>query len=142
MIIGFAGHDAGRGRDRALRREPKRPCPFVHHRSDPADAPTCGAQQVFFFNTHNDNHCHLPDAAKNWKLEPCVIFNAEVVKTDSKEPRDNPRFVVTNMKQGQRWLYEEVYSQRGVVENRIKEFKALDVDRTNCTNFWPINCVC
>jgi hypothetical protein len=40
------------------------------------------------------------------------------------------------MKQGAQWLYEEVYCQRGDVENRIKELKALDVDRTSCTSFW------
>jgi hypothetical protein len=75
-------------------------------------------------------------AAKSWKCERRVIFKAEVVKADGKEARDNPRFVVTNMKQSPRWLYEGVYCQRGDIENRIKELKALDVDRTSCTNFW------
>lgn len=75
-------------------------------------------------------------AAKSWKRERRVIFKAEVVQDDGKLPRDNPRFVVTNMKQGARWLYEEVYCQRGDVENRIKELKALDVDRTSCSSFW------
>ena len=75
-------------------------------------------------------------AAKSWKRQRRVIFKAEVVKADGKQPRDNPRFVVTNMKQGAQWLYEEVYCQRGDVENRIKELKALDVDRTSCTSFW------
>jgi hypothetical protein len=75
-------------------------------------------------------------ATKSWKQERRVIFKAEVVSADGKEPRDNPRFVVTNMKQTPRWIYEEVYCQRGDVENRIKELKALDVDRTSCTNFW------
>jgi hypothetical protein len=75
-------------------------------------------------------------AARSWKRQRRVIFKAEVVKADGKEARDNPRFVVTNMEQGARWLYEEVYCQRGDIENRIKELKALDVDRTSCTNFW------
>jgi hypothetical protein len=75
-------------------------------------------------------------AAKSWKRERRVNLKAEVVKADGKEARDNPCFVVTNMKQSARWLYEEVYCQRGEVENRIKELKALDVDRTSCTNFW------
>jgi len=75
-------------------------------------------------------------AARSWKRERRVIFKAEVVKADGKEARDNPRFVVTSMKQSARWLYEEVYCQRGDIENRIKELKALDVDRTSCTNFW------
>ena len=75
-------------------------------------------------------------AAKSWKRERRVIFKAEVVKADGKEARDNPRFVVTNMNQSAQWLYEEVYCQRGDIENRIKELKALDVDRTSCTDFW------
>ena len=75
-------------------------------------------------------------AAKTWKHERRVILKAEVVRADGKEPRDNSRFVVTNMSQSPRWIYEEVYCQRGDVENRIKELKALDIDRTSCTNFW------
>ena len=75
-------------------------------------------------------------AAKSWKRERRVIFKAEVVCSEGKQPRDNPRFVVTNMKQSAQWIYEEVYCQRGDVENRIKELKALDVDRTSCTSFW------
>jgi len=75
-------------------------------------------------------------AAGTWKHERRVIIKAEVVRADGKEPRDNPRFVVTNMKQTPQWIYEEVYCQRGKIENRIKELKALDVDRTSCTRFW------
>jgi len=75
-------------------------------------------------------------AAKSWTQERRVIFKAEVVSADGKEPRDNPRFVVTDMKQGAQWIYEEVYCQRGDVENRIKELKALDIDRTSCSGFW------
>lgn len=75
-------------------------------------------------------------AAKSWKHARRVIYKAEVVEADGKEPRDNPRFVVTNMKQSPRWIYAEVYCQRGDAENRIKELKALDVDRTSCTSFW------
>jgi hypothetical protein len=75
-------------------------------------------------------------AARSWKHERRVVIKAEVVKADGKEPRDNPRFVVTNMKQSPRWIYEEIYCQRGDIENRIKELKALDVDRTSCNRFW------
>jgi hypothetical protein len=42
-------------------------------------------------------------------------------RAEGKEPKDNARFAVTNMKQGPRWLYEEVYCQRGDLENRINE---------------------
>ena len=75
-------------------------------------------------------------AAGSWKRERRVIIKAEVVQQGDKAPRDNPRFVVTNMKQSPQWIYEEVYCQRGEIENRIKELKALDVDRTSCTSFW------
>ncbi len=74
-------------------------------------------------------------AARSWTHERRVIFKAGVVRAEGKQPRDNPRFVVTNMKQSAQWIYEEVYCRRGDVENRIKELKALDVDRTSCTNF-------
>jgi hypothetical protein len=59
-----------------------------------------------------------------------------VVRAEGKEPKDNPRFVITNMKQTPQWLYEEVYCQRGEIENRIKELHALEIDRTSCSRFW------
>lgn len=75
-------------------------------------------------------------AAGSWKEERRVIIKAEVVRADHKEPKDNPRFVITNMKQTPQWLYEEVYCQRGEIENRIKELHAMQIDRTSCTRFW------
>jgi hypothetical protein len=75
-------------------------------------------------------------AAGSWKQERRVIVKAEVVRADHKEPKDNPRFVITNMKQTPQWLYEEVYCQRGEIENRIKELHAMQIDRTSCTRFW------
>lgn len=75
-------------------------------------------------------------AAGSWKQERRVIIKAEVVRADHKEPKDNPRFVITNMKQTPQWLYEEVYCQRGEIENRIKELHAMQIDRTSCTRFW------
>jgi hypothetical protein len=41
------------------------------------------------------------------------------VRAEDKAPKDNPRFVITNMKQTPQWLYEQVYCQRGEIENRI-----------------------
>ncbi|MGA8439876.1 MAG: transposase [Candidatus Sulfotelmatobacter sp.] len=64
------------------------------------------------------------------------IIKAEVVRAADKEPRDNPRFVITNMKQSPQWIYEQVYCQRGDIENRIKELHELEIDRTSCTSFW------
>jgi len=75
-------------------------------------------------------------AAQSWKRERRVIFKAEVVCSAGKEPKDNPRYVVTNMRQSPHWLYEKIYCRRGEIENRIKELHALEIDRTSCTNFW------
>lgn len=75
-------------------------------------------------------------AAGSWERERRVILKAEVVYGEGKEPKDNPRFVITNMKQSPQWLYEKVYCQRGEIENRIKELHALEIDRTSCSRFW------
>ena len=54
-----------------------------------------------------------------------------------RDPRDNPRFVITNLRQSPQWIYEHVYCQRGEIENRIKELHhGLEIDRTSCTRFW------
>ncbi len=74
---------------------------------------------------------------KTWPWKRRVIYKAEVVRAEGKEPKDNPRFVVTNMRQSPQWLYEEVYCQRGDLENRIKELHyGMEIGRTSCTNFW------
>jgi Transposase DDE domain group 1 len=75
-------------------------------------------------------------AAGSWERERRVILKAEVVCGEGKEPKDNPRFVITNMTQSPQWLYEQVYCQRGDIENRIKELHALEIDRTSCSRFW------
>jgi hypothetical protein len=38
-------------------------------------------------------------AAKTWPRERRMILKAEVVCAKSKEPKENPRFVITNMTQ-------------------------------------------
>jgi Transposase DDE domain group 1 len=79
----------------------------------------------------------LYQTRKTWPWERRVIYKAEVVRAEGKKPKDNPRFVVTNMRQSPRWLYEEVYCQRGDLENRIKELHyGMEIGRTSCTNFW------
>jgi hypothetical protein len=41
------------------------------------------------------------------------------------------------MKQSPQWIYEEVYCQRGDLENRIKELHyGMEIGRTSCTSFW------
>lgn len=74
---------------------------------------------------------------KTWKYERRVVYKAEVTRHPNRDPKDNPRFVVTNMKQSPKWLYEDVYCQRGDIENRIKELHyGMEIGRTSCTDFW------
>jgi hypothetical protein len=76
-------------------------------------------------------------AAKKWSRQRRLIVKAEVVRHPGREPKDNPRFVVTNLKTTPKWIYESVYCQRGDTENRIKELHhGLEMDRTSCTRFW------
>jgi hypothetical protein len=73
---------------------------------------------------------------KTWPWKRRVIYKAEVVRAADKEAKDNPRFVVTNLKQSPQWIYEQVYCQRGDVENRIKELHdGMQIGRTSCSNF-------
>ena len=75
-------------------------------------------------------------AAGSWKQQRRVVIKAEVVRLAGREPRDNPRFVVTNLGRPPRSLYEKVYCARGDIENRIKELlDGLQIDRTSCCRF-------
>ncbi len=75
--------------------------------------------------------------ARKWPHRRRVIFKAEVVRHPGREPRDNPRFVVTNLQQSPQWIYERVYCQRGEIENRIKELhNEMEIGRTSCSSFW------
>jgi len=76
-------------------------------------------------------------AAGTWDHERRVVIKAEVVRLSGRDPRDNPRFVVTNLRQTPRFLYERVYCARGDIENRIKELHdGLQIGRTSCGRFW------
>jgi hypothetical protein len=75
-------------------------------------------------------------AAGKWPHRRRVVIKAEVVRAPEKDAKDNPRFVITNMKQSPQWIYERVYCQRGDIENRLKELHDLEIDRTSCTRFW------
>jgi hypothetical protein len=76
-------------------------------------------------------------AAKTWPHERRVVIKAEVVRLPGREPRDNARFVVTNLRPSPRFVYEEVYCARGDIENRIKELHdGLQIGRTSCCRFW------
>jgi len=75
-------------------------------------------------------------AAKTWPHRRRIIIKAEVTRHPGRDPKDNPRFVVTNMTQTPRWVYEDFYCHRGEIENRIKELHhGLEIDRTSCSRF-------
>jgi len=75
--------------------------------------------------------------AKSWDRERRVIIKAEVVRHPGRDPKENPRFVVTNLSSTPQWIYEKVYCGRGEIENRIKELHhGLEIDRTSCSRFW------
>jgi hypothetical protein len=77
-------------------------------------------------------------AARTWRRrERRVVIKAEVVRLAGRDPRDNPRFVITNLRQSPRFVYEQVYCARGDIENRIKELHdGLQIGRTSCCRFW------
>ena len=70
-------------------------------------------------------------AAATWDRTRRVVVKAEHTAKGA-----NPRFVVTNVPGDPRELYEDVYCQRGEMENRIKE-QQLDLfaGRTSCHRF-------
>ena len=75
-------------------------------------------------------------AARKWSYKRRVVIKAEVTRLEGRKPKDNPRFVVTNLRTTPRTVYQR-YRQRGEVENRIKELQyGLQIDRTSCTRFW------
>jgi len=75
-------------------------------------------------------------AAKTWERERRVVIKDEVTLHPGRDPKDNPRFVVTNLKRCPRRLYERVYCARGEIENRLKELHhGLEIDRTSCSRF-------
>jgi Transposase DDE domain group 1 len=73
----------------------------------------------------------LSYGASTWDRSRRVI-----VKAEHNAQGPNPRFVVTNVPCDAQELYDDVYCQRGEMENRIKE-QQLDLfaDRTSCHNF-------
>jgi len=75
-------------------------------------------------------------AAQKWHYLRRVIYKAEVVSYADRDPRDNCRFVVTNMEEDPESVYQ-IYRKRGDCENRIKELKdGLYLDRLSCSSFW------
>lgn len=74
-------------------------------------------------------------AARKWSHRRRVIIKAEIVRYPGRDPRDNDRFVVTNLPHKPENVYR-IYRGRGDAENRIKELHhGLEIDRTSCTSF-------
>jgi Transposase DDE domain group 1 len=74
-------------------------------------------------------------AARSWSHKRRVIIKAEVVRHPGRDPKNNPRFVVTNLPDAPETVYQ-VYCGRGNVENRLKELHhGLELDRTSCARF-------
>jgi hypothetical protein len=73
--------------------------------------------------------------AKTWSRARRVIFKSEVTRYGGRAPRDNPRYVVTNLQGRPEAIYGRIYAPRGDMENRVKEAKeALRIDRLSCTS--------
>ena len=70
-------------------------------------------------------------AAETWDRSRRVIMKAERLPEGP-----NRRFVVTSLTEDADRLYDEIYTQRGDMENRIKEQQLmLFADRTSCHEF-------
>ena len=77
----------------------------------------------------------LYQTQRTWPSKRRVVYKAEVVRLEGRKPKDNERFVVTNLRQSPKRVYA-IYTGRGDAENRIKELKNdLAMDRTSCSRF-------
>lgn len=75
--------------------------------------------------------------ADTWPQPRRVVIKAEVVAHPGRDLRDNPRFVITNLRHAPERLYREIYCARGDSENRLKELHHdVAVGRTSCSRFW------
>lgn len=85
---------------------------------------------------HKSAYSEYSYRARSWKRTRRVVIKADVATHPGRTPKNNPRFIVTNLKNTPKWIYEKVYCARGDMENRIKELKdGLEIDRTSCTSF-------
>ena len=74
-------------------------------------------------------------ATRKWTHKRRVIIKAEVVRHPGRAPKNNPRFVVTNLPDAPEAVYQ-IYCGRGDMENRLKELHhGLAMDRTSCQRF-------
>ena len=74
-------------------------------------------------------------AARTWMPKRRVIIKAEVVRHPGRAPKNNPRFVITNLADPPEAVYR-IYCARGDMENRLRELhQGLALDRTSCHRF-------
>jgi hypothetical protein len=74
-------------------------------------------------------------AARKWRRKRRIVMKAEVVRHPGRDPKNNPRFVITNLADPPEAVYQ-VYRERGDMENRLKELHhGLEMDRTSCHRF-------
>jgi hypothetical protein len=75
------------------------------------------------------------DAAKTWSHTRLVIMKAEVVRHPGRDPKNNPRFGVTNLTYTPAHVHT-IYCPRGDMENRPKELHhGLELDRASSSCF-------
>jgi len=75
-------------------------------------------------------------AARRWDRRRRIIMKAEVLCYPGRSPKDNPRFLVTNLPHRPATVYTRLYCSRGDMENRIKELQqGVAMDRTSCSRF-------
>jgi len=73
--------------------------------------------------------------ARTWSRPRRVILKAEALPHPTRGLKNNPRWIVTNLRHKPHRAYA-IYCQRGDPENRIKELKLdLQSDRTSCHRF-------
>ncbi len=93
------------------------------------EAETTGASARVFGET--------PYQAQTWPHPRRAVIKAEVVVHSGREPRGNPRIVITHLRHRPERLYREIYCARGDSENRLTErHHDLAVGRTSCSRFW------
>jgi len=72
-------------------------------------------------------------AAGTWKKKSRRV----ILRSEHGPQGANPRYVVTNRWDAAARIYDEIYCQRGEMENRIKEQQlGLFADRTSCSDWW------
>ena len=73
--------------------------------------------------------------AGRWPRARRLVYKAEVVVYPERAPRDNDRYVITNLRRGARGVFAEYHGHHDM-ENRIKEIKLdLRMDKTSCPSF-------